>query len=276
MPPSTLLVDHALSTRLEAAEGLSGADFVSARAALAPHVGATSLELGGTYVLFDGATSPVTQTFALGMTAPVTADLLDEIEAFFAARGAPVFHEVSPLADDGVLALLAARGYTPIELTSVMFRELHADVVFSPDAVGSPVTVRRAEPGDHDAWIDTAVAGWAEFTEYAGEIRELSRITFARASARSYLAMLGGRPVATGALGVSGGVALLAGASTIPEARRQGAQLALLNARLRDAALAGCDVAMMCARPGSASQRNAERHGFRIAYTRIKWGRRPA
>ena len=28
---------------------------------------------------------------------------------------------------------------------------------------------------------------------------------------------------------------------------------------------------MMGAPPGSGSQRNAERHGFRIAYTRIKW-----
>jgi hypothetical protein len=27
----------------------------------------------------------------------------------------------------------------------------------------------------------------------------------------------------------------------------------------------------MCCAPGSASQRNAERHGFRIAYTRTKW-----
>jgi hypothetical protein len=27
----------------------------------------------------------------------------------------------------------------------------------------------------------------------------------------------------------------------------------------------------MCAAPGRASQRNAERQGFRIAYTRIKW-----
>jgi hypothetical protein len=31
---------------------------------------------------------------------------------------------------------------------------------------------------------------------------------------------------------------------------------------------------VMAARPGSASQRNAERHGFRIAYTRLKWRRR--
>jgi hypothetical protein len=28
---------------------------------------------------------------------------------------------------------------------------------------------------------------------------------------------------------------------------------------------------MMVALPGSASQRNAERQGFRIAYTRTKW-----
>jgi hypothetical protein len=31
---------------------------------------------------------------------------------------------------------------------------------------------------------------------------------------------------------------------------------------------------MMCAAPGSASQRNAERNGFRIAYTRVKWQRK--
>ena len=61
------------------------------------------------------------------------------------------------------------------------------------------------------------------------------------------------------------------GASTIPEARNQGAQLALLDARLRYGASHGCDIAMMCAEPGSSSQRNAERQGFRIAYTRIKW-----
>jgi hypothetical protein len=70
---------------------------------------------------------------------------------------------------------------------------------------------------------------------------------------------------------MSEGVALLAGASTIPGKRKLGAQLALLDVRLRAGAEQGCDLAMMCAQPGSASQRNAERHGFRIAYTRTKW-----
>ena len=33
----------------------------------------------------------------------------------------------------------------------------------------------------------------------------------------------------------------------------------------------GCDLAMMVAEAGSESQRNAERQGFRVAYTRMKW-----
>lgn len=78
-------------------------------------------------------------------------------------------------------------------------------------------------------------------------------------------------PIASGAVFVHDGVALLAGASTVPEGRRRGAQLALLDTRRRYAASNGCDLAMMCAAPGSASQRNAERNGFRVAYTRTKW-----
>jgi hypothetical protein len=87
----------------------------------------------------------------------------------------------------------------------------------------------------------------------------------------SFLAELDGQPIATGMLSLFEGVALLGGASTIPEGRKQGAPAALLESRLRYAAERGNDIAMMCAHPGSASQRNAERNGFRIAYTRTKW-----
>ncbi len=43
--------------------------------------------------------------------------------------------------------------------------------------------------------------------------------------------------------------------------------------RLRDARARGCELAMIAASVGSQSQRNAERNGFRIAYTRTKWSR---
>ena len=61
------------------------------------------------------------------------------------------------------------------------------------------------------------------------------------------------------------------GATTLPEARNRGAQNALLAARLRFAQESGCTLAMMCALPGSQSQKNAQKNGFNIAYTRIKW-----
>jgi hypothetical protein len=100
---------------------------------------------------------------------------------------------------------------------------------------------------------------------------DFGRIATQRPNGYAFLAELDGRAIASGAMSAWEGVALLAGASTLPEARKRGAQLALLESRLRWGAEQGCDIAMMCAAPGSASQRNAERHGFRIAYTRIKW-----
>jgi GNAT superfamily N-acetyltransferase len=102
-------------------------------------------------------------------------------------------------------------------------------------------------------------------------LADVGRINTVREQNHCFLAELDGALVAAGAMNVWEGVALLAGASTVPAFRRRGAQLALLEARLRFAAEHGCDLAMMAALPGSASQRNAERQGFRIAYTRIKW-----
>ena len=48
----------------------------------------------------------------------------------------------------------------------------------------------------------------------------------------------------------------------------RGVQMALLQARLNTAREAGCDIAITLTTPGSASQRNVERAGFSLAYTR--------
>ena len=261
--------DLRLSRRLERAEGLSGVGFVEARARVSPGVGAGWTEVAGAYAMFDGAESPVTQTFCLGMFAAPTAEDLGRIEEFFRERGAPVFHEVSPLADPSTFDLLNARGYRPVEFTSVMFRPLRQGA-HDPDKRGGGVSVRLAGRGEHELWAQTSARGWSE-SGYGDFMLGLARVGAERADALSFLAEIEGRPVATGALSICEGVALLAGASTVPEARGRGAQLALLDARLRHAAGHGCDLAMMCALPGSASQRNAERQGFRIAYTRTKW-----
>jgi len=262
------VADVALSQRLERCEGKTNAALIEARARLSPESGAQWIECAGAYALFDGVSSPLTQTFCLGMsTAPTAADL-KTIEQFFSDRGAQVFHEVSPLTAAETLELLVSHGYRPIEFTSIMYRPIST----VPQSTGRALA-RQASPSESDLWSNVAAEGWGETPELGDFLRDIGRVSMAAEGMTAFLAEVDGRAVGTGALAMHDGVALLAGASTIPSERNQGAQRALLEARLRHAAANGCDLAMMGASPGGASQRNAERQGFRIAYTRIKWSR---
>ena len=285
---AVIFADLALARRLERAEALGNARFVEARARLVPESGACWIEVAGAYAMFDGPSSPCTQTFGLGIFQPPTAADLDRLEAFFRERGAPTFHEVSPLADAAVVTQLRERGYHPFEFTSVLYRPIDqaglsacttpARVAYGPagDVVQgfrpASVRVRLIEKGEEEVYARTSAAGWHE-SGFGDFMLEIGRVSVNTQSQRLFLAELDGQPIAAGALNLCGRVAHLAGASTIPQGRKRGAQLALLDHRLRYAAEHGCDVALMGALPGSGSQRNAERHGFRIAYTRIKWKR---
>src|SRR5260370_7795286 len=57
--------DLALARRLERAEARSNAEIVEARARLFPNSGARWIEVAGAYAMFDGVSSPCTQTFGL-------------------------------------------------------------------------------------------------------------------------------------------------------------------------------------------------------------------
>jgi GNAT superfamily N-acetyltransferase len=265
------VADVALSQRLERCEAKTNASLIEARARLSPESGAGWIECGGAYALFDGVHSPLTQTFCLGMPVAPTTTELKTIEQFFSDRGAQAFHEVSPLTAAETLELLVSQGYRPIEFTSMMYRPIS---ILSQST--GRVLARQASAEESDLWSNVAAAGWGETPELGDFLRDIGRVSMAAEGMTAFLAEVDGRAVGTGALAMHDGVALLAGASTIPSARNQGAQRALLEARLRHAAANGCDLAMMGASPGSASQRNAERQGFRIAYTRIKWSRADA
>jgi hypothetical protein len=257
-PPS----DLQLARRLERTEAQANIDFVEARASLFPGSGATWIEVAGACAMFDGPASMLTQTFCLGLAGAPDASDMEALESFYSRRGAPVFHEVSPLAHPDTLPLLCARGYQPIEFTSILYRPAGQP----PAALNPRIRVGLAE--DPDVWAQTLAAGWNELGE---TVLSFCSVNAHRQDALNFIADIDGRPVAAGGLSVHDRTALLAGASTIPSERRQGAQRALLAARLLYAKEHGCDLAMMGAQPGSESQRNAERQGFRIAYTRIKW-----
>ena len=265
------LVDISLSRQLERAEGHASRRFVESRARHQPQVGACWIEAGGAYAMFDGVGSPITQTFGLGVFEPVTDATLDVLESFFMSRGSGVFHEVSPVAELSTLSMLADRSYRPCEVTSILFQPLPSDSILALPAPN--ITARLSRPDEVQLWTEVTRAGWSEFRELDEFAASLAAIAGDTEDSYRFLALDGDTPIATGSLSVHGSVAILAGACTVPEARGRGAQRKLLEVRLAFAASLGCTLATMGALPGSRSQRNAERSGFRIAYTRIKWAR---
>jgi GNAT superfamily N-acetyltransferase len=168
----------------------------------------------------------------------------------------------------GTMAMLCAHGYRPIEVSSVLYREVEKPGI---DHAGD-VKVRVIGADEMDMWSAVSARGWTyEHPEWEPFVQEMGNLCAARENSPCFLAEADGTPGAAGVLCLHGGVALFGGSATVPELRRRGLQGALLQERMLYACEHGCDLAMMVAEAGSNSQRNAERKGFRVAYTRLKW-----
>lgn len=263
-----IFADAGLAKRLEAAEAYACAQFAEARKRHFPRSASTWMKCAGATVVFDGVDAPTTQTFGLGLFEELTPASLDEIERFFLDRGADVMHEVCPLAGAATLDLLCARGYRPFEISNVLYR------LVEPAAEAHPANIRVRVVTQHEApiWSDINARGWThDHPEFEDFVREAGALMVVRDDSPCFLAEIDGTAGAAGALTLHEGVALFGGAATVPDLRRRGLQAALLHERMRYAAGHGSDLAMMVAEAGSNSQRNAERKGFRVAYTRLKW-----
>jgi GNAT superfamily N-acetyltransferase len=87
----------------------------------------------------------------------------------------------------------------------------------------------------------------------------------------AFLAEVDGGPAGAGMLVVTDGVGYLANAATVPAARAQGVQSALVATRIAVAKDAGCDIVCSLAEPDSPSARNLVRAGLAVAGARTYW-----
>jgi len=199
--------DLALSRRLERAEGHACIQFAEARRRLFPDSGAEWMECSGGWAVFDGARSPLTQTFGLGIFRELTAASLDVIERFFLDRGAQVDHEVSPLAGVAALGLLCSRGYRPVEISNVMYQIIEKPA----DRDRGIISVRVTDPDEAELWTSVCAKGWThEHPELVDFFQESTAISTAREQSPCFLAELDGQPGAAGSLCICDGVALFA------------------------------------------------------------------
>ncbi len=270
-------VDQDLARRLE---GLICSEFggiceVADR--LFPENAAQCLEIADGLALWLGEGSPVNVAAGLGMHGPVRIEDLERLENFYHERGADAVLSLCPFADHSLLTGLARRGWHVSDFENLFVLELgapHARAVRTEepsDESDADLDIRVCLPEDRAVWAQIAALGFAdgEVTERGQE--EFGLIMAEREEAILVLGWVDGEPVGTGSLVIDEGVGWLSGDSTLPRFRGRGIQQEIQRYRLRLAAEAACELAVTESVPGGVSQRNMERHGFRLAYTHVEF-----
>lgn len=261
-------VDLPLARRLEMAEAEAARACADAVLKLNPRANVAHETIAGGIAVFTGKDSPITQAVGVGLHGPVSEDDIDRVTRFFHSRGAASALELCPVAGIPLYELLAKRGYQLLEVSNVLLRPLSSE-----DRIPAPpphVAIRPAAPSEADLWTRTVAAGFAEHFPVTDALLDVMNAFSRRSHAVTFLAFIDDQPAGGAVVSKHAGVAGLFGASTLPAFRRRGVQSALLSVRLEWALAQGCDVAVSIALPGSDSQRNIERLGFQVAYTRTK------
>jgi ribosomal protein S18 acetylase RimI-like enzyme len=258
-------VDRALAMRLEAAEDLAQLRYAEAAARTYPEAGIASEEVAGGHMVFDRVGSPIGRAIALGLRGPITSADIDRIEQFYFSRGADAQLEVTPLADESLFQLVRHRAYRLAELNNVLARGLAGGEKFSATAAG--FEIRRAEPEEAERCVGITAEAFGK--DFPPEMAQFVAPMFS-SSDLLFVAESGGELAAVGAGLISPEHKMVAffGAATRIKFRGRGLQTALIGARLNAAVEAGCTLAVTVTRGGTTSQRNAERLGFTVQYTK--------
>jgi GNAT superfamily N-acetyltransferase len=272
-------VDKAFARRLESCEEMPQVLYARAFQKTRPEIGAAEEEICGGHMVFAGLGSPIGRATGVGLDRPFSAADLDRVEAFYRAHGAPSQVDLCSMHEPAVFELFKERGYAVAELNNVLYRKLDGDPNFEvkfEEKLGpnvSPLSagceVRRSLPEEAD--IAGAIVESAFFPDGAPEaFGGLIAPFYQMAGALAFVASVEGKLVAcgTGLVIPEHRVFALCGAGTLAEFRGRGLQTALLRARMAAALEAGCEYAVVVTNGGTTSQRNAERQGFRVAYSK--------
>ena len=259
--------------RMEAAEEHGALSFAGALLAENPDCGAAWEALGGGHMVFIAKDSPIGRAHGLGFTGKVAEGDIEKIEEFYFQRGAPAQVDVSAYADPSLIEALGRRGFQVAEFNQTLARWIAPKERFSAKVEG--IEIRHVRPEEVRTW--SSVLAHVFFGDRAADFQELFTPWPAADSSMCLAAFDQGEMVA-GAAGLivpAYNLAALFGAGTLPQYRNRGIQSAFMQRRLRSAQQAGCDLAVVLTMPGTVSQRNVERAGFRLAYTKVVVSKAP-
>jgi hypothetical protein len=292
-------VDREFAARLERACMARGIEYAQAWAKLYPGSGFAIEPLAGGSLIYAGRDAPANRTMGIGFERPVDNRDLAVVARFYTACGVDPRVELCPLADLSLLQGLQRNRYrlegffnvfflpleaaetgrrTPLSTTVDEGRRMFSNLSFHP--VDPPpagqgwasrdgaVTITPVGEDQKNLWLETVAGGFSSQAVTPAQMLKIISPTLYGPATRCFLAWIDGRAVGGAALLIHDGIAELASGSTLPKFRDRGVHTALMYARQDAARQAGCDLAVIIGTPGSTSLRNAERAGYRLAYTK--------
>jgi predicted N-acetyltransferase YhbS len=259
-------VDKVLARRLEAAEEMPQVHYARLYQKLRREIGAAVEPICGGHMIFAGLDSPIGRTVGMGFDGTATAEDLDRMENFYRSHGAPSQIDVCPLTDPPLLELLQRRGYAMAELNNVLFRRVESCEAPIPENTH----IRAARAQESKRMAEIIVRGFFPEGNAPENFAALISPMYEFEEALPFVAEIDNEIVACacGLVISEHKIVALFGAATLPQYRRRGLHAALHCTRLQAAERAGCEFAVVVTQGGTVSQRNAERLGFRVAYSK--------
>jgi GNAT superfamily N-acetyltransferase len=260
-------VDQALARRLESAEEMPQVHYANLYRKLRPKIGAAVEPICGGHMIFAGLNSPIGRTVGMGFDGSATAADLDRMEQFYRSHGAPSQIDVCPLTDLPLSEMLKRRGYVMAELNNVLFRRLDGENL---GPAPSEATIRQGHAEEAEVFADIVVRSFFPNGDEPEGFAAMIAPIYQCEGSILFTAEVDAKPVAcaAGLIVPEHRIVALFGAGTLPGFRRRGLQTALLRRRMEVAQKAGCEYAVIVTLGGTTSMRNAERLGFRVAYSK--------
>jgi len=233
---------------------------------LTPEAGVASVEIGAGLAAFAGADSPFSQAY--GIIAPVSADDVATITAFYETRGAAPKVFVTPFADPSLGVELAAAGYAPCEYENVLASDSFDVHAAYDERIGIASAL--------DAWAVASAQSFLDRETLGPEDVAVAHVIASSDGVYATQALVDGAIVATAAMDLKDGCAGFFAGSTRPAFRNRGWQIAMIRDRIARARDGGAHLMRATARAMSISERNFTRCGFETLYTRTLWECRSA
>jgi GNAT superfamily N-acetyltransferase len=227
------------------------------------------LELNGGAACFSGFDSFLSQVVGWGFATKRSQfkNEIETIEDFYKSFSHPrVDIELCPFVGRALTEYLSQRGYRVAELNNVSVIDLKAykKVILPEDQF----SIKHVVGGELETWAKRVAYGFGypeaqeQFLHY---VRALGTATFAVYKEEQIVA---GATVA-----IHGDVGDFAVTSTLPAYRNKGLQKRLMHARLNFVKEQGLSLATVTTEPGTISDLNVQKAGFRCAYTRVRMTR---